>query len=147
MSKKTILIDMDGVLCNYKKAILYFRGINPEQKFPQAQLKFFEDLEPMPFAIDAYNTLKEAGYRVKICSRPSTKNPLCYMEKRLWVEKWLGYEECKNLILIEDKTGCIGDILIDDNIQTGEFTPTWKQIHFGSEEFPTWGQVLEELLS
>lgn len=147
MNKKdiTILIDMDGVLCNYEKAISYFREKISEQHFPQAQLKFFENLEPMPNAIKAYNILKDK-YNVKICSRPSTKNPLCYMEKRLWVEKHLGYEECENLILIEDKTQVVGDWLIDDNIQTGDYDPTWKQIHFGSEEYPDWNSILNYFL-
>lgn len=144
-NKKTILIDMDGVLCNYEKAITYFHKINPQQRFPQAQLKFFENLEPMPNAIEAYNALKNK-YQLKICSRPSIKNPLCYTEKRLWVEKYLGIEECKNLILIEDKTQCIGDWLIDDDIQTGYFQPTWELINFGGDEFPNWLTILNKFM-
>ena len=113
--------------------------------FPQSQIKFFEDLEPVEGAIEAYNTLKEV-YDVRILTCPSVYNPLSYTEKRLWVEKHLGFEECYNLILCRDKTSVRGDYLIDDFPQPGSFEPEWHQLFFGSSEFPHWGAITDYLL-
>jgi 5'(3')-deoxyribonucleotidase len=137
--------DMDGVLCDYEGARKLQIDRNPRISFPQSQLKFFENLEPIDGSIDSYFRLKEK-YNVMILTKPSYYNPLCYMEKRLWVEKYLGFEECRKLILSRDKTLLRGSYLIDDLEQTGVFKPEWDHIHFKSEKFPNWDSILNYLL-
>ena len=143
MSKMEICyIDMDDTLCDFRGAFMREISKNKNIGYPQSQLKFFENLEPIEGAIGAYHILKR-HFDVRILTRPSIINPLCYMEKRLWVEKHLGFEECKNLFIAPDKTLLRGDYLIDDNPQKGLLVPEWKQILFGSEEFPDWEAVLK----
>lgn len=143
--KDICYFDMDDVMADFIKAERLAISKNPGIAFPQSQLKFFENLEPIPGSIEAYNELKQK-YNVKILSRPSVYNPLSYMEKRLWVEKYLGFNECKNLILSCDKTLLKGKYLIDDIDQIGLFKPEWEHIHYGSARFPNWDSILYYLL-
>ena len=134
MKKKIVYIDMDNTLCDFRTAYLKALVNNPTQKYPQSEYLFFLNLKPIPNAIEAYNWLKER-FIVKILTRPSVRNPLCYTEKRAWVEKYLGLDECENLILCCDKTLLKGDYLIDDCDQEGLFEPEWEHVKFGTEEF------------
>jgi 5'-nucleotidase len=140
---KRIYIDMDGVLCDYMSDYLKYKSdLNP---FPQSRVDFFRNLKPIEGSIESFKILSE-HYDVWILTRPSVKNPLCYTEKRIWVENYLGEEACDKLIISPDKSLLKGDYLIDDmpidnvgNVQNfeGEF------IHFGSDQYPNWSKVLE----
>lgn len=136
-----IFIDMDDTLCQYSKHFKERLELRPDIAFPQSQYGFFSNLEPMPDAIEAYRAL-EQKYEVFILTAPSYLNPLCYTEKRVWVEKHLGLETTPNLIICQRKELLIGDFLIDDNPYPfqGEF------IHFGSKDYPDWATVLQYLL-
>ena len=140
----TIYVDMDGVVANYYKAYREAISLYPEQAYPQAQYKFFENLEPIYGAIEAMRFLNKY-FNVFLLTRPSFRNPLNYTEKRVWVEKYLGIDMCKKLMLAPDKTVVRGDFLIDDNVHTGLFEPEWEHIHFGSEKFPGWVSVISYL--
>lgn len=148
MKKKTkdiiIYVDMDNVLCDYKSAYDEAKRLKPEIKYPQSQYGFFLNLEPIDNAIDGYDHICNY-FDVRILSSPSVMNPLSYTEKRAWVEKHLGIEAAKKMILSPDKSLLIGDYLIDDYIDH----PTSKQqdfkgqlIHFGSDSFKTWVHVV-----
>jgi 5'-nucleotidase len=144
-TKPILLVDQDDVLADFIGAAANSIRLNPAIKFPQCQYKFFENLKPIDDAIESINKLKEY-YDVCILTRPSVFNPLCYTEKRVWIEMFLGFDTCRNLILACDKTMVMGDYLIDDNIQTGRFKPTWKHIHFGHGEFKNWKMITEYLI-
>lgn len=146
MIKEILYIDMDDVLCEYKKGISDGLIKEPNVQYPQSRYGFYTNLEPVQDAIYSYFRLKQF-FSVKILSRPSVKNPLSYTEKRIWIEKHLGHSECYNLILSKDKTLLRGDWLIDDNIQEGLLKPEWKHIHFGSNEFPNWNSITKYLIN
>lgn len=143
--KKILLIDLDNVIANFEKAYISELKTTPEILYPQCKYKFFENLEPIEDSIETINILNNL-FELYILTRPSVLNPLCYTEKRVWVEKYLGLEMCKKLILCSDKTMVMGDYLIDDKIQTGIFEPIWKHIHFGSAEFSNWKKIKNYLL-
>jgi 5'(3')-deoxyribonucleotidase len=132
-------------MCDYYHAFILARYKNPNISYPQSQLKFFENLEPIDGAVEAYFKLKEQ-YNVILLTAPSVNNPLCYMEKRLWVEKHLGLAECDKLHICVDKTLSRGRYLIDDCVQKGLLKPEWEQIFFGSKRFPDWDSVLAYLI-
>ena len=142
--RKVLYVDMDGVLCDFygahKKALLK----NPHNKYPQSEYGFFTNLEPLPGAIKAMKWLMDSTYfDVYILTAPSVKNPLCYTEKRIWVENWLGDEMVNRLIITPNKGLNKGDYLIDDNLHgRGQNLFKGEVIHFGSEEFPNWDEVL-----
>jgi len=140
-----LYIDMDNTICDYSKAHAIAIAKEPKILYPQSQLKFFENLEPIPGAIESYFLLREKC-EVFILSKPSVFNPLSYMEKRIWIEKHLGFKECERLILSCDKTLLRGDYLIDDLPQTGFMNPEWAHIQFGSEKFPNWNSIVKYLI-
>lgn len=112
-----ILIDMDGVLCNYQTKFVEWRFKHPEIKFPQADIRFWQELEPMLGALDAVRAISKY-HDVYFATAPSYLNAMCYTGKRMWIENYFGIEACKNLILCYDKSMLRGDVLIDDNLDT-----------------------------
>lgn len=143
-----VYIDMDDVLCDYSSKIAEHKQKNPDNPFPQSVPGFFRSLEPMDGALAAVEQLrKKTNVEVYILTAPSTKNPLSYTEKRLWVEDKFGYEMTHNLIICSHKGLLKGDILIDYHASgRGQEFFEGKLIHFGNEEYPNWEITLSSLL-
>ena len=140
MEKPIAYVDMDDTLCDFQTSRKAHIEKTPSIKVPWCKMDFFRKLAPMEGAIDGIIKLTE-NYDVWILTRPSVYNPLCYTEKRLWVEDHLGFEWCHKLILCPDKSLMKGHLLIDDN--------EWKkfegiQLLFGSESCPDWNSVLKQ---
>ena len=142
---KKIGIDMDDTMFDFKSAFRKALIKDSSIKWPQSQYGFFGNLEPIPGAIEGYKVL-QTKYDVFIVTRPSVWNPMSYTEKRVCVEKHLGFDECENLIMAPDKTIIKADYLIDDMVQTGRYKPEWEWLEFGSSEYPDWESVLEYLM-
>lgn len=142
-----IYVDMDDVICDFKKSFDEAILKNPQTKYPQSQYGFFADLEPLDGAISAVTAINDSSqYEFYILTAPSPRNPLCYTEKRIWVEKHLGYDFVEKLIICSNKGLLKGDILIDDNISgRGQESFDGRVFHFGSNEFPHWEAVRSEL--
>ncbi|TMO83149.1 hypothetical protein CWC15_16695 [Pseudoalteromonas spongiae] len=143
----TVYIDMDDVLCDYSSKINEHKQKNPDNPFPQSEPGFFRSLEPMDGALEAVEQLrKKTNVEVYILTAPSTKNPLSYTEKRLWVEDKFGYEMTHNLIICSHKGLLKGDILIDDHASgRGQELFEGLLIHFGHQEYPNWEIILTHL--
>lgn len=140
---KIIHIDMDDTLCDYRALYHHDMQRNPERQYPQSREGFFLELAPIVDAIDSVKHLRALGHKIYFLTAPSYKNPHCYTEKRLWIEKYFGLEICKNLIIAENKSLVMGDYLIDDRAegrQQNNFVG--ELIHFGSERFPSWLEVI-----
>jgi 5'(3')-deoxyribonucleotidase len=145
MRDKIILVDMDDTIFDYNGAKQAAILKNPGNICPQCEYRFYENLEPLPGAIEGFKTL-QSKYKVKILTRPSILNPFSYTEKRVSVEKHLGFNTVKDLILSCDKTMVKGDFLIDDLIQEGDYKPEWELIQFGTKLFPNWEYVVKYLM-
>ncbi len=147
-----IFVDMDDTLCDFTSAHKEAIHRNPRIKYPQSQLDFFRQLRPIPEAIDAMKWMKLLdNTEVHILTAPSIKNPLCYMEKRLWIEDHLGLEWVDQLHISPRKDFFIGDILIDDQL-AGKGQESFAGIHipFGLHSFKNWKKLnyfLERILS
>jgi 5'-nucleotidase len=141
ITKPIILIDMDGVLCDFDKRAseLADEGVKPHELFKHPNA--YRDLEPIPGAIEAWIALQEK-YETYILSTPPWTNADGWAEKRLWVEKYLGETAKKKLILSHNKGIIKGDYLIDDRIANGVGDFTGEHIHFGTDSFPDWETVL-----
>lgn len=138
---------MDDTLCDYTSAWKQHRNQHPSIKFPQSQPGFFENLVPLPGAIDSLNTLfKSECYECYILTAPSYMNPHSYTEKRLWIEKHLGIQACKKLVISLNKGLHKGDYLIDDwDHGKGQESFEGEIIHFGTDLFPDWKAVIRYL--
>uniref|UniRef100_A0A8V5HG44 Uncharacterized protein n=1 Tax=Melopsittacus undulatus TaxID=13146 RepID=A0A8V5HG44_MELUD len=69
---------------------------------------------------------------VFICTSPLQNYEHCILEKYKWVEKHLGAEFVKRIILTQDKTIVSVDLLFDDKdtITGAELKPSWEHILF-----------------
>ena len=147
--KKRIYIDMDGVICDFKKGIQDGIIKFAKHKYQQSRYGFFIGLEPMVGAIDAVLWLSE-HFDVYFLTRPSVQNLSCYSEKALWIQNHFGPEYLERLIISPDKSLLKGDYLIDDSILNGqkEFEGVFIQFNL-NPYFNDWNTVLkyfEELI-
>lgn len=119
---------------------------------------FYANLDPIEGAIEAYHEMVAEGHFVQIATSPWWSNPSCLQDKSDWVAKHLGEEARSKIVFTSDKTGLLGDFLIDDKPgisgRYGGF-PAWEQIYFDQpynreEEglrithWSKWREVLEE---
>lgn len=140
----TVCVDMDEVMSNFKK--LHQAEYSKENIYPQSRAGFFQELEPIPGSIEAVKKLDaDPRFMVFILTAPSYHNPYCYMDKRIWIEKYFGVEFCKQLVICYHKERFIGDILIDDSEKNGQLKFKGEVVKFGSEQFPNWELVMEHL--
>lgn len=155
-----ILLDQDGPLADFEGGFLeQWRAKFPNEIFiPLEQRKsfyivkdypvelkdkiegvcyapgFYLNLPPVSGAIDAVKQLVETGNQVIICTTPFSQYENCVLEKYQWLEKYLGRDFTRKIILTRDKTLIRGDILIDDKPEiTGIAQPEWEHIVF---DFP-----------
>ena len=142
---KTIYIDMDGVLADFKSASDRDKIDFPEQKYPQSQIGFFLNLKPIEDSLESFVEL-EKYFNVWILTRPSVQNPLCYTEKALWVKNHLGIDVQRRTIMATDKSLLKGDYLIDDDTKHGQTEFEGDHIHFGNTPFESWQKVVKYLM-
>jgi len=145
ITKPIVLIDLDGVLCDFDKRAkeLAEQGIKGPKLFSHPTA--YKDLEPIEGSIDAWEALQEK-YETYILSTPPWSNPDAWAEKRKWVHEYFGKSAHKKLILSHHKGLIKGDYLIDDRIANGVADFEGEHIHFGESKFPTWKEVLNYLL-
>ncbi len=136
---------MDDVLCAYSQAHAHAIEKNPGIKYPQSQYGFFRNLPPIPNAIETVNYLASQNlFEVYILTAPSVKNPLCYTEKRLWIEDHFGIHMVDRLIISPNKGLNKGDYLIDDHdFGRGQENFEGILLKFGSKEYSNWQLVLK----
>lgn len=147
MTNKPILyIDMDGVLVNLQSAI---DKLDPQVKAAYGDSldevpHLFSDPEPVEGAISAFKRLCKK-FDVYILSTAPWGNPTAWSDKRVWVDRYLGKNAYKRLILSHHKNLCVGDYLIDDRKKNGANKFTGEHIHFGTKKFENWDLVLKYL--
>ena len=135
--KKIIYIDLDNTLADY---LGMAKELNIDPKDAKHLLGFFENLKPIPGAIEAYNKLAE-HFDVYILSTGPWSNPSSLCEKIHWVKQYLP-TAYKNVIFSHHKDLNMGDYLIDDSLKNGAKDFHGKHIQIHSDAFPTWDDVL-----
>jgi len=144
---KIIYVDMDDTLCDFQGGFSKALAEAPEMPFPQAQYRFFANLQPIQGAIEVFKAMIRSDvYDPYILSAPSLRNPFSYAEKREWVEVHLGSDVCNRLILCAHKGLLRGDLLIDDKVLgMGQENFKGQIIQFGSSKYPDWVSVRNAL--
>ena len=146
--KKTILVDMDGVLVKEPskehEELMRIKSNMDGPEFENVHWSdvpnIFLDLEPMEGAINAYNELSKR-FSLYIVSTPPWENPSGWSDKKQWVEKYLPIAK-KRLFLTHNKHMVKGDYIIDDRLKNGvEYFPE-TVVQFGTEPFQNWEKVL-----
>ena len=105
----------------------------------------FSKMQPLNGAIEGYKKLTE-HFDVYILSTAPWNNPSAWSDKLLWVQKHLGDIAYKRLILSSNKNLNAGDYLIDDRTANGAGDFKGEHIHFLTEQFKNWDDVLNYLI-
>ena len=135
--KKTIFIDMDGVIANFAKAAKEGGWEHRPDKHVD-----YRNLEVMPGAKEALTRLNH-DFDIFIASTPPWDRPDMWGAKREWIAEHFPWLKRK-LILTHRKDLLIGDILIDDSRWRGQpdFQGDW--LWFGTaQRVLDWPSTLE----
>lgn len=145
--KKILYIAMDDVLTDLADAMEHVdASVRTEHAANPDEIPgIFEDLKPMPGALDAFRQLSSA-YHTYILSTAPWKNPGAWQHKLEWVQQHLGDVGYKRLIISPTKHLNKGDYLIDAHPNNGALTFEGKWIHFGTTQYPDWAALLKRLL-
>jgi len=150
-----ILIDQDGPLADYESGFSeiwknqypdeFFLPLSErhsmiiEDDYPehlrdkivsiQNEPNFYLNLKLISGSVDAIKIMLDLGHDVRICTAPARYYENCVLEKFQWVEKHLGRDFTKRIILTRDKTLIRGQLLIDDKpLVEGICKPEWEHI-------------------
>ena len=74
MERKIIYFDLDGVMCDFVKMRDLKLSENLHMPFPQVQVEFWTELEPIDGALEAYKRLSK-NFDVGILTAPSVNYP------------------------------------------------------------------------
>jgi 5'(3')-deoxyribonucleotidase len=134
-----VYIDLDDTICNYRKRYEELK-IREGITYPQSLPNFYTFMKPIDGAIDAVREIHML-HSMYILTAPSPYNLHTYSGKAQWVEKYLGFEILKNLIICPNKGLLKGDVLIDDRISG------YGQEYFSGEiiKFDHWNITLNKL--
>lgn len=155
-AKPVILVDMDGVICDwqaqfdaflakhcphiplipreeitvFKSQSLYAQEYHAEIAEMMNLKGFYRTLNPIAGAVKALHEM-EKEYTVFICTAPYVTNETCASEKILWVQEHLGDNWMDRMVITSDKTLVAGDVLIDDKpLIKGVGPRTWAHVVF-----------------
>jgi 5'-nucleotidase len=148
--KKTLYIDMDNVLVNFRSGMDACDPALLEQfkECPDEIPGIFALMQPKLGAIAAYHELSEL-FDTYILSTAPWENPTAWSDKLEWAKKHLGASAHKRLILSHNKHLNRGDYLIDDRPNNGaeEFGQVLGQewIQFGHGSHKDWSEVVAYL--
>jgi len=145
--KKILYIDMDNVLVDFPSAFTKLDSLTKERYKDNMDdiPDIFSLMKPMKDALESYNLLSK-HFDTYILSTAPWNNPTAWSDKLLWIQKYLGDEAYKRLILTHHKNLNCGDYLIDDRVKNGVDKFSGEHIHFGKEPFFDWQSVTQYLL-
>jgi len=153
VGRKTLLIDLDGVVADWEPAAIEHAkqlGVSIEEF---KEKKLYRGIKGFYLSLGLITGAKEAimildkHYDIIFVSAPSWGNIHCFTEKRIWMENNFGEWAEKKMDLSFHKGHYIGHFLIDDRTKYGAGEFIGEHIMFGNDKFPNWVSVLKYLLT
>lgn len=144
---KIVYVDMDNVLVDFQSGIDSLSDTDREnyKEHIDNVPGIFSKMKPFVGAIEGYKELTKY-YDVYILSTAPWNNPSAWSDKLLWVQRYLGDLAYKKLILSSNKNLNAGDYLIDDRTANGAGNFKGEHIHFLTDKFRNWDDVLNYLI-
>jgi 5'(3')-deoxyribonucleotidase len=144
--RKTLYVDMDNVLVDFKSALARLPG--DRRRGYEGHLDdvpgIFALMTPMPRAVESFCEL--AGlFDTYVLSTSPWENPSAWSDKLLWVKRHLGKAAYKRLIMTHHKNLNVGDFLVDDRKKNGADRFAGELILFGEAPFLDWPAVIAYL--
>jgi 5'-nucleotidase len=166
MNKKTLYVDMDNVIVDFKTGIEKLskdildeheaiHGRNQEGIRNLDEVEgIFALMDPLPGAVESISKLSGI-FDLYVLSTSPWNNPSAWSDKIRWIHRYFGAEEgspvYKRLILSHHKNLNDGHFLVDDRVANGarEFgaKPGSEHVHFGMPGFEDWDVVTRYLIS
>ncbi|MCP2027776.1 5'(3')-deoxyribonucleotidase [Flavobacterium sp. HSC-32F16] len=141
MKKKTIAIDMDGVLADVESQIINhynkaygthltkesIQGLSEDEAFKERELlhgilnkdNFFRTLPVMPDAVESVRELQK-NFEIFIVSA-ATEFPISLAEKVAWLAEHFPFIKWENIVLCGSKRIINTDYLIDDHCKNLDY--------------------------
>jgi 5'-nucleotidase len=144
--KKILYIDMDGVLVDFETGIARTSPsvvANFEDRLDEVP-GIFALMDPKPLAVESFNSLASV-FDTFILSTAPWNNASAWSDKVEWVKRHLGSAAYKRLILTHHKNLNTGDYLVDDRVKNGADRFRGEHIHFGTDRYPGWSEVVSYL--
>ncbi len=122
MKKPILYLDMDQVLVDFNSSSMIPDNEKEVYNHDAIYKKgFFINLRPMAGALlFVQNLIKANLFDIQILTQPVAGNVDSYVEKAMWVEKYLP-QLTNKINMSQNKLLFRGDILIDDNSKWSEF--------------------------
>jgi 5'(3')-deoxyribonucleotidase len=134
--KKIVYFDMDNVLVNFESGII----VQPPEVLEKYKGHYddipgiFSEMLPNEPMIELFNKMVDSGkYDCYVLSTAPWANPTAWIDKLLWVQKYLP-NAYKKLILSHNKNLNAGDYLIDDRLANGAGEFNGIHLQYGSNE-------------
>jgi hypothetical protein len=120
-----IFLDMDGVLADFDLSFFQKFGITTtsyEEKYGSVAFweaiyespNFFLELPPFVHTQQLFNLCNSIAKTVILSSPSKVNTPLCVLQKRQWVDKWLGHKVSAIFEVNKEKYASPTRLLIDD---------------------------------
>ena len=136
-SERVVLVDMDGVMADFDTAAVksipedlrvdrshfyvaqdYEEALRPSIEVAYNAPGFFENLEPMPGLLEAWQIMIDNGYQPQVASAPLSSNPTAIEGKIKWLDRIMvpefGAQVVERAIIDKNKWQYGGLALIDD---------------------------------
>ena len=142
MKKKILYVDMDGVLVDFKSGINQLSEktkLDYENRLDEVP-GIFSTMTPVQNAVEAITELN-SYYDIYILSTDPWNNPTAWIDKLLWIQRYLPKIGYKRLILSHNKQLNKGDYLIDDRRANGVTKFEGEHIYFGKGNNKDWMAV------
>ncbi|HLS31273.1 MAG TPA: hypothetical protein VK021_10480 [Flavobacteriaceae bacterium] len=149
-AKQVVFVDMDNVLVDFKSGIDKISKEDYDKYGPDNLDEvphIFSLMEPYEGAIEGFKWLSK-NFDTYILSTAPWDNPSAWIDKVVWVKKYLPEVAYKRLILSHHKNLANGAYLIDDRTKNGADKFSGKHIHFGPKghkDFGDWKAVISYL--
>jgi hypothetical protein len=152
MAKRILYVDMDNTIVDFQTALNRVEPASLLEEYRGNEDEIpgvFALMDPMPGAVEAVTALARL-YDTYVLSTAPWKNPGAWHDKVVWIQTHFGAGEDsplhKRLILTHHKDLNVGDFLVDDRPRkNGADHFSGEVIHFGSDAFPGWAEVLSYL--